>query len=185
MRIRRFNGMEGVYLLTPQVLSDTRGRVMPAYDFDQLQESCGLDSPFIHAELYYLIARGLVGLYYQEVNPRASLYRCVYGRAQIVAVDLRQGSLTFGKFQQAIIDSTECMGFFTKPGFATGCVGVNGPASIYVEHSTRNALEEQKVLKWDDPSVGITWAGLTGTPFLGTRERMGVSLGEIKPYGVE
>src|SRR5579859_3698864 len=111
MRVRRFTNMDGVYILTPEILADTRGRLVSAYEFEQLQEACGLDTAFAHADIYYLVARGLVGLYYQEANPRASLYRCLYGKAQIVAVDLREGSQSFGKFQQAILDSEQCLGF--------------------------------------------------------------------------
>jgi dTDP-4-dehydrorhamnose 3,5-epimerase len=173
MRIRTFAAMEGVYVLTPDVVSDARGRLISAYDYHQLAEIEGvIDSPFIHSDIYFLIARGLVGLYYQESNPRASLYRCLYGRAQIVAVDLREGSQSFGKFQQVILDSEQCFGFLTKPGFATGCVGVNGPATVYVEHSTRADIHDQKVL----------WAGLQGQPILGTREMRGVTIDKIRAF---
>ncbi len=182
MRIKRFNGIEGVYVLIPQVMGDMRGRLLPAYDIDLLKDTCALQTPFVHSDIYYLVARGLVGLYCQEKNPRASLYRCLYGRAQVIAVDLREGSRSFGKYQHAILDGQECLGFFAKPGFATGCIGVNGPAVVYVEHSTRDIPGDQKTLKWDDPQVGVTWAGVSGAPLLGQRERMGVTLDQIKPY---
>lgn len=183
MKVSRFGAMEGVYLLTPQILHDQRGRLMSSYDYDQLQDICGLETPFIHSDVYYLVAKGLAGLYYQEVNPRASLYRCIFGKAQVVAVDLRKDSKTYGKYQQVLLNSDNCLSFLAKPGFATGCIGIGGSTIVVVDHTTRNILEDQKVLKWDEPQVGIVWAS-AGPPTLGTRERMGLPLAEIKPYEI-
>jgi dTDP-4-dehydrorhamnose 3,5-epimerase len=172
----------GVSILKPKIHADERGRIISVYDYDQLRELCGLEDPFIHSDVYHLVARGLVGLYYQERNPRASIHHCVAGRAQVVAVDLREGSRTFGKFVQTIIDSYTCFGFFTPRGFATGCIGIGGGTVVVSEHTTRHDITDQKVLKWDDSTVGVNWGSMGGTPLLGQRERAGVALNVIQPY---
>lgn len=181
MHVVRFSTMDGVYILKSQASADPRGRFVEAYNFDQLQEACGLEGPFMHSEFYYLIANSLVGLYYQEENPRASMYHCLHGHAQFVAVDMRKDSKTFGKHEKTILDSQQCLGFFTKAGFATGFIAFNGPAVIYAQHSTREIKSDQKTLKWDDLQIAVAWAS-RGNPILGIRERQGRSFGEIKPY---
>jgi dTDP-4-dehydrorhamnose 3,5-epimerase len=183
MRVRHFAAMEGFYLLEQtNRLFDDRGRIYPSYEIEVLKEQCGADGPFVTSEMYYLSARALAGFYYQEVHTRGSLFRCLYGKAQIVGLDMRANSKTFGKSQGALIDSTACAAVYAKPGFATAILAVGAPASVVVEHSTYTVVPDNKVIRWDDPTAGVIWAGLQGPPILGQRERAGKTFGEILPY---
>jgi len=183
MRIRHFAAMEGFYLLEQtNRLTDHRGRLYPSYEIEVLKEQCDAEGPFVTSDMFFLSARALVGFYYQEVHPRGSLFRCMHGWAQIAGLDMREGSKTFGKSQTIMLDSNSCDAVYAKPGFATAILAVSGPASVVAEHSTYTVLADQKVIKWDDPTAGVIWAGLQGPPILGQRERAGKPFGEIRPY---
>lgn len=184
MRIHRYAAIEGVCFLSPNVNADDRGRSFLAYDVAELKDKCDMDKPFVCANVHYMVARSLFGLTFQTKHPRGSLYRCVGGVAQIVAVDLRAHSKTFGKYQQQMIDASSSVAFYASPGFATGFLTVGGPATIIVEHTSADIREEQQYLLWNDSQTGIGWAGLAGPPVLGTRERAGLTINKITPLEV-
>jgi dTDP-4-dehydrorhamnose 3,5-epimerase len=151
-----------VLLLEPAVHGDSRGYFFESWNARTFH-ALGLDVDFVQ-DNQSRSARGVLrGLHYQVVRPQGKLTRVVSGRAFAVAVDLRASSATFGKWVGNELSATNKRLCWIPPGFAHGFLSLADDTDYLYKCTDFRAPEHERVLRWDDPALGISWPldGLT------------------------
>ncbi len=148
--------LPGVVLLEPEVFGDTRGFFMETYHSEKLRE-LGIDSVFVQ-DNHSLSRRGtLRGLHYQLNNPQAKLCRVVRGEVLDVAVDIRQGSPTFGQWCSAILSAENKRQIYIPRDFAHGFFVLSEEAEFLYKCDGFYEPADQYGILWNDPQIGIDW----------------------------
>ncbi|HEY5609566.1 MAG TPA: dTDP-4-dehydrorhamnose 3,5-epimerase [Thermoanaerobaculia bacterium] len=148
--------LPGVLLIEPVVLSDDRGFFMETHHAARFREA-GIDVAFIQDNHSHSVRNVLRGLHYQEPNPQGKLVRVVAGSIFDVAVDIRRGSPTFGKWVGVELSAENRRQLWVPAGFAHGfCVTSATADAIYKCTSLYDAAVDRSIL-WNDPEIGIAW----------------------------
>lgn len=156
-------------LLEPQVFTDPRGWFCETFRSDAL-EKAGLPR-FVQENQSFSIAGTLRGLHYQLDKPQAKLVRCVRGAVFDVAVDIRVGSPTFGKWTGQTLSAENHRQLYVPVGFAHGFCVVEGPAEVIYKCSDYySGAADQRGVSWDDPRLGIAWPHRE--PLLSDKDRL-------------
>jgi dTDP-4-dehydrorhamnose 3,5-epimerase len=148
--------LPGVLLIEPKVFGDDRGFFMETYRTDEFRE-VGIADAFVQ-DNHSRSARGVLrGLHYQEPNAQGKLVRCTRGAIFDVAVDIRRGSPSFGRwFGLELSDGNKRM-LWIPPGFAHGfCALEDNSDLVYKCTSLYDAASDRSLL-WNDPAIGIEW----------------------------
>lgn len=148
--------LPGVILLEPKRHGDSRGFFLETYREDIFTEA-GIDGPFVQ-DNHSRSKRGILrGLHYQLVQPQGKLVRVASGKVFDVALDVRNGSPTFGQWFGATLDEDNMRMMYIPPGFAHGFLVLSEIADfIYKCTDYYHPLSEQGIL-WNDPAIGIEW----------------------------
>jgi dTDP-4-dehydrorhamnose 3,5-epimerase len=152
----RETSLPGVLLIEPKVFGDDRGFFMETYRVDAFR-AAGIGAPFVQ-DNHSRSARGVLrGLHYQEPNGQGKLVRCTRGALFDVAVDIRRGSPSFGRwFGIELSDANKTM-LWIPPGFAHGfCAMEDGSDLVYKCTALYDAPSDRSIL-WNDPAIGIEW----------------------------
>ena len=175
--------LPGVFLIEPQVFGDSRGFFLESYHAQKFR-ALGIDNFFVQ-DNHSLSRRGTMrGLHYQLNNPQAKLCRVIRGEVFDVAVDIRRGSPTFGRWTGAILSAENKLQIFIPAGFAHGFLVLSDEAEfIYKCDNFYNPQDERGVL-WNDRQIGIEWKlenyGIN-EPLLSDKDRGLSPLGQIDP----
>ena len=148
--------IEGVYVIEPKKYGDNRGYFMATYkkaDFDE----AGLAYDFVQDNQSKSKKGVLRGLHFQKAYPQAKLVRCIEGKVFDVAVDLRKGSPTYGKWEGVILDAEKGNQFMIPRGFAHGFVVLTETATFCYKCDELYHPEDEGGIMWNDPDVGISW----------------------------
>ena len=168
-----------VLLLEPRVFPDARGFFLESFNARVFQEATGLRVGFVQ-DNHSRSTRGVLrGLHYQ-LPPRAQgkLLRVVQGEIFDVAVDVRQGSPTFGRWVGTRLSAQNHHQLWIPPGFAHGFMVLSEVADVLYKTTDLYAPEAERALAWNDPSVGIVWPSLPdgGAPLLSEKDAVAPSL---------
>jgi len=170
-----------VLILEPRVFGDVRGFFMESYNRQRFAE-LGLATEFVQ-DNHSRSAHGVLrGLHYQIRQPQGKLVRVVCGAVYDVAVDLRRGSPTFGRWAGVELTEENKRMLWIPPGFAHGFLVLSDFADFLYKTTDFYAPEHERCLLWNDPALGITWP-LSGDPILSVKDRAGKSLSEAEVYG--
>jgi dTDP-4-dehydrorhamnose 3,5-epimerase len=145
-----------VILLEPTVHQDPRGYFFEAYRADKLK-ALGISCPFVQDNQSFSHRGVLRGLHYQIGRPQDKLVRVLQGEIFDVAVDIRRGSPTFGKWAGDVLSSSNHRQLFVPGGFAHGFLVLSETAEILYKCSDFYAKDEERGILWNDPKVGIEW----------------------------
>lgn len=148
--------IEDVLLIEPKVFSDTRGYFMETYHRQRYRES-GIPSEFVQDNLSFSVKGTLRGLHYQIRHPQAKLVQVISGEVFDVAVDLRIGSPSFGKWIGERLSSENKRQLFIPEGFAHGFCVLSETAIFLYKCSDVYDPQGEGGLLWSDPNVGIVW----------------------------
>lgn len=151
-----YGGLDGLLLVQSRDFPDSRGTFMESFRADDWAKA-GLP-PLLQDNLSRS-KRGVIrGLHYQK-DPHAvgKLVRCVSGRIFDVAVDIRKGSKTFGRWASIELDGTGNKCFWIPPGFAHGLCALSDDAVVAYKVTGYWALNVDGGLRWNDPAVGVKW----------------------------
>jgi dTDP-4-dehydrorhamnose 3,5-epimerase len=176
----------GVLLLEPRVFRDERGFFLESFNANAFAEATGLDVAFVQ-DNHSRSTRGVLrGLHYQ-MEPRAQgkLLRVVQGEIFDVAVDLREGSATFGRWVGTRLSAENHHQLWVPPGFAHGFLVLSEVADVLYKTTDLYAPSHERAIRWNDPSIGISWPSLPGgvPPTLSDRDRIAPSLADAVAAG--
>lgn len=146
----------GVRVMVPDVFRDPRGWFMETFRADRYRE-CGIDATFVQ-DNYSHSSRGILrGLHYQCRRPQVKLVMVVQGAIFDVAVDIRRGSPTFGRWVGQVLDDQNHRQLVIPAGFAHGFCVVSETADVVYKCSEYYDPTDDCGILWCDPQIGITW----------------------------
>ena len=153
--------IEGVCIIEPTVFGDERGYFMETYQKQDFEE-IGIKTEFVQDNQSKSKKGVLRGLHFQKENTQAKLVRVISGQVFDVAVDLRPGSETYGKWEGVILSADNKKMFFIPKGFAHGFLVLSDFAEFTYKCDDVYNHEAEGGLRWDDKEIGIIWPEVEG-----------------------
>ena len=148
--------IEGLCVIEPTVFKDERGYFMETYNQNDFKEA-GLDMVFVQ-DNQSMSTRGVLrGLHYQKQFPQGKLVRVVRGTVFDVAVDLRTGSKTYGKWFGVELSAENKKQFYIPEGFAHGFLVLSDEAEFVYKCTDFYHPGDEGGMAWNDPEIGIEW----------------------------
>lgn len=148
--------IDDVRVIEPRVFSDQRGYFLETYHRERYRDA-GIVCEFVQDNLSFSVRGTLRGLHYQIRHPQAKLVQVISGEVFDVAVDLRIGSPTFGKWAGVVLSSENKRQLFIPEGFAHGFCVTSETALFLYKCSDFYDPQDEGGLLWSDPDVGICW----------------------------
>ena len=149
-------GMEGLYVIEPTVFYDERGYFVETYNQKDFEEA-GLTMVFVQDNQSMSVKGVLRGLHYQKQYPQGKLVRVVKGAVFDVAVDLRAGSATYGKWYGVELSAENKKQFYIPEGFAHGFLVLSEEAEFAYKCTYFYHPGDEGGLIWNDPAIGVKW----------------------------
>ncbi|NMG03038.1 dTDP-4-dehydrorhamnose 3,5-epimerase [Azoarcus taiwanensis] len=175
MQIRKL-AIPNVILIEPRVFGDDRGFFFESYNARAFELATGLAVDFVQDNHSRSMRGVLRGLHYQlPPHAQGKLVRVVQGEVFDVAVDIRRGSPTFGKWVGATLSADNKCQMWIPPGFAHGFLTVSESAEFLYKTTDYYAPESERCIAWNDPEIGIQWPIATA-PLLSAKDAEGVVL---------
>ncbi|SFK73865.1 dTDP-4-dehydrorhamnose 3,5-epimerase [Lachnospiraceae bacterium KH1T2] len=148
--------IEGLKVITPKVFGDERGYFMESYNIEDFKKA-GIDNVFVQDNQSSSTKGVLRGMHFQNNFPQAKLVRCIRGEVYDVAVDLRPGSATFGKWYGVTLSEENKKMFFIPRGFAHGFLVLSDYAEFAYKCDDLYHPGDDGGLRFNDPEIGIEW----------------------------
>ena len=143
-------------IIEPTVFGDERGYFFERYNKRKLSEIF-ISSEFVQDNESSSSYGVLRGLHFQSLHPQGKLVRVIKGKIYDVAVDLRKGSNTFGKWQGIILSEENNFQFYVPEGFAHGFLVLSDEAEVLYKCTEVYYRNEQKGIIWNDRTLDIRW----------------------------
>ena len=171
-----------VLILEPTVFGDSRGFFMESYNRRAFNEAVGHDVEFVQ-DNHSRSTRGVLrGLHYQlPPHAQGKLVRVVQGAVFDVAVDVRRGSPTFGKWDGVELSAENHRQLWIPPGFAHGFLVLSAVADFLYKTTDYYSPADERAMRWNDPDIGIRWP-LTTLPALSQRDAAAPLLRETAAF---
>lgn len=166
--------IEGLKVITPTVFGDARGYFMETYNYNDFKEA-GIDQVFVQDNQSASVKNVLRGLHFQINYPQDKLVRVVEGEVFDVAVDLRPGSRTYGKWFGVTLSAENKKQFFIPKNFAHGFLVLSDEAEFCYKVDDFWHPNDEGGIAWNDPAIGVEWPELTGD-YAGTASAEGYAL---------
>jgi len=150
--------LPGVKIVEATVFGDYRGWFMESYSYDKFNEA-GINLNFVQDNQSYSAVKGtLRGLHYQ-LNPKSQtkLVRCTRGAIFDVAVDIRRGSATFGKWFGIELNEENKKQLLIPKGFAHGFMTLTNDVEVQYKVDEFYSPEHERGIIWNDPEININW----------------------------
>ena len=165
--------LPGVLLIEPKVWRDERGFFVETWQ-QARYAAAGIALPFVQDNHSKSAQGTLRGLHVQLENSQGKLIRVISGEIFDVAVDIRRGSPTFGRYAAVLLSADNCHQLYVPPLFAHGFCVVSATAEV--EYKCTNLYHPQSELSilWNDPAIGIPWP--ISDPSLSAKDRAGITL---------
>ena len=166
--------IEGLCIIEPTVHGDSRGYFVETYNQKDMSEA-GLDMVFVQDNQSMSVKGVLRGLHYQKEYPQGKLVRVIRGTVFDVAVDLRKGSETYGKWYGVTLSDENKKQFYIPEGFAHGFLVLSDVAEFCYKVTDFYHPGDEGGLAWNDPAIGIEWPQVIGQ-YAGTASAAGYTL---------
>ena len=171
--------IEGLFLIEPAVHGDARGYFLETYNLRDMQEA-GLNMTFVQDNESMSVRGVLRGLHFQKEHPQGKLVRVIRGRVFDVAVDLRAGSETYGKWYGVLLTEENKKQFLIPKGFAHGFLVLTDTAEFCYKCDDFYHANDEGGLAWNDPAIGVQWPELVGE-YKGSPSAEGYTLSDGTP----
>jgi dTDP-4-dehydrorhamnose 3,5-epimerase len=148
--------LEGVLLIELEVYADPRGWFAESYRADRYAEA-GIAAPFLQDNVSRSVRGTLRGLHFQEPHPQGKLVQVLRGALFDVAVDVRLGSPTFGRWVGVELSDDNHRQLFIPPGFAHGFCVTSESADFFYKCTAVWSPEAERAVAWNDPDLAIEW----------------------------
>lgn len=146
-----------VLILEPSVFSDERGSFFESFNAKKFSTNIGSEIFFVQDNESYSKQAVLRGLHYQVVRPQGKLVRVVSGEVFDVAVDIRSGSPTFGKWVGEKLSAENKKQLWIPEGFAHGFLVLSAFAVFQYKVTDYRFPQHERCIRYDDPDIAIDW----------------------------
>lgn len=170
----------GMLILAPRVFEDARGYFLESFNDRDFAEA-GIQERFVQDNHSYSVRDVVRGLHYQVRHPQGKLVRVVQGEILDVAVDLRLGSSTFGKWHAVTLSGENKRILWVPPGFAHGFRVLSKGAHVLYKATDFYNPECERTILWNDPDLDIDW-GLENPPVVSQKDALGRPFGEAEKF---
>lgn len=148
--------IKGLYVVEPTMFDDNRGYFMETYNYEEFK-AAGLNMVFVQDNQSKSKKGVLRGLHFQKNHPQGKLVRVIKGEVFDVAVDIRKGSETYGKWYGVILNEENKKQFYVPEGFAHGFLVLSEEAEFVYKCTEVYHPEEEAGIRWNDEEIGIQW----------------------------
>ena len=179
---KNVGGIEGLCVITPAVHGDSRGYFMETYSLRDMQEA-GIDIAFVQDNQSMSTKGVLRGLHFQKHFPQTKLVRAIRGSVFDVAVDLRKGSATYGKWYGVELTEENKKQFLIPRWFAHGFLVLSDVAEFCYKCDDFYHPNDEGGLAWNDPSIGVIWPDVVGK-YQGSADSAGYALTDGTPLNL-
>ena len=174
--------IEGLYVIEPSVHGDARGYFMETYNQKDMHEA-GLDMVFVQDNQSMSTKGVRRGLHFQKQYPQGKLVRVIKGSVYDVAVDLREGSPTYGQYYGVELTEENKKQFYISEGFAHGFLVLSDVAEFCYKVTDFWHPGDESGLAWNDPEINIQWPQLRGA-YPGSASAEGYTLEDGTPLNL-
>jgi dTDP-4-dehydrorhamnose 3,5-epimerase len=162
-----------VVAIEPRVFGDSRGFFFESFNRKDLESALGRSLDFVQ-DNHSLSARNVLrGIHYQLPHPQAKLVRVVRGEVFDVAVDLRRGSRTFGRWVGETLSAGNKRQLWIPEGFGHAFLVLSEEAEFLYKTTDYWHPEHERCIRWDDPDLGISWPTQGATPIVSEKDAAG------------
>lgn len=168
--------LPGVLIVEPDVFGDERGFLMETWNRKRYEEA-GLPTVWAQDNLSFSQKNVLRGLHFQNPGPQGKLVYVLSGEVFDVAVDIREGSPTFGEWTATTLSSKNRRQFWVPEGFAHGFAVLSDTALFAYKCTTLYNAEADAGVFWNDPDIGIEWP--IAEPMLSGKDKNAPRLAEL------
>ncbi len=173
--------LQGVIIVEPAVFNDGRGYFLETYHYKKYSEN-GIDLNFVQDNHSHSIKGTLRGLHYQLKHAQGKLLYTMKGEIFDVAVDIRRGSSTFGRWAGVILSSDNKRQLYVPPGFAHGFCVLSEEADVTYKCTDFYAPDDEYGITWNDPEIAIRWP--ITDPVLSDKDSKFKTLKDIPEYSL-
>lgn len=170
-----------VMIVEPKVFGDDRGFFFESFNAKAFEAATGVRREFVQDNHSRSARNVLRGLHYQIRHPQGKLVRVTSGEVFDVAVDLRRGSPTFGKWVGVTLSAENKRQLWVPEGFAHGFVVVSEHAEFLYKTTDYWFPEHERSLLWSDPALAIDWP-VDGEPQVAAKDAAGKRLAEAEVF---
>jgi len=168
-----------VKLIEPEVFEDERGFFYESFNQERFNEVAGKEIIFVQDNHSKSKKDVLRGLHYQEPPyAQGKLVRVIAGEVFDVAVDIRQGSATYGQWVGEILSTTNKKQLWIPEGFAHGFLTISDQSEVLYKSTMFYSKKNEKNILWNDPTLAIKWPTLH-PPKLSTKDSFGILFSEL------
>jgi len=176
MNVSRHAELSELLLFEPRVHADARGSFAELYVAER-HEAAGLSATFVQDNVSFSHRHVLRGLHFQHPHGQGKLVTVLGGEVFDVAVDVRSGSPTFGRWAAFSLSAANLRQLWIPPGFAHGFVVTGDSALVLYKVTAGYVPPDEFTIRWDDPAIGITWP--VETPTLSPRDAAAPLLADV------
>jgi dTDP-4-dehydrorhamnose 3,5-epimerase len=174
--------LPGLLLLEPKVFGDARGFFLESYSRRAFEAAAGRSVDFVQDNHSLSVRNVLRGLHYQLPHPQAKLVRVIRGEVFDVAVDLRRGSPTFGRWAGEVLSAGNRRQLWLPEGLAHGFLVLSDEAEVLYKASDYYHPEAERCIRWDDPELGVAWPLGGAAPIVSAKDSAGLALREAPRF---
>ena len=150
--------LEGCVVIEPNIFGDDRGFFLETFNTSRYADLAGITLPFVQ-DNHSRSSKGVLrGLHFQKKKPQGKLVRVVRGEVYDVAVDIRAGSNTFGKWEGVLLSEANKKQFWVPPGFAHGFLVLSDIADFEYKCTDYYDPSDEGSILWNDPALNISWS---------------------------
>ena len=169
--------LPGVLVIEPRVFRDDRGFFLESFNAERFAQH-GLPTVFRQDNHSHSKKGVLRGLHYQLRRPQGKLVSVIRGSVFDVAVDIRRGSATFGKWYGVVLTEDEPRFLWIPPGFAHGFCTLSDSADFVYKCTDVYVADDDRGVLWSDPSIGVEWP--IENPILSDKDQRMPTLGTAR-----
>jgi dTDP-4-dehydrorhamnose 3,5-epimerase len=162
--------IEGLLEIQPQVFDDERGYFFESYS-ERDFHAAGLTTTFVQDNQSRSVKGTLRGLHFQRRFPQGKLVRAIAGEVFDVAVDIRPGSATRGKWHAVVLSGEKQNQLYIPPGFAHGFLALSDVAVFAYKCTEFYRPEDEGGIFWNDAAIGVRWPDLGMEYLLSDKDR--------------
>lgn len=172
--------IEGLKVIEPKVFGDERGYFFESYNYKDYADA-GITQEFVQDNQSASVKGVLRGLHFQKEFPQDKLVRVINGEVFDVAVDLREGSATYGKWFGVLLSAENKKQLFIPKNFAHGFYVLSDYAEFAYKCTDFYHPNDEGGIMWNDPDIGVEWPMDDGTePILSEKDHKWPSFKEYK-----